>query len=148
MDLLISLGVNSSLGVQLVIFMVTFFAMKHLLFEPYFHAYNERNARTVGQTEAAERYVFETKELEERFSAKATEINEKYRAVYDKTRSDAAKEYDRVVNEARARAKTVIDDSRGKIQAEMEKARTQLAQEIGGVSQLINQKLIGKELTT
>ena len=82
--------------------------LKYVLFEPYFAAYNQRVERTLGQTELAERFVAETKELEERYSIKAAEENEKFRAVYDKTRSEAAREYDRMVTDARAQAQRKI----------------------------------------
>lgn len=148
MELLTQLGVNSSLGFQLVCFLIVYAILKYVLFTPYFKAYNERNLRTVGQTELAEKFVTETRELEEKFAAKATEVNERYKAVYDKTRSEAAKEYDRMVNESRAQAKRLVDEARSKIQKEMEGARTHLKSEVASVSKLINQKLVGKELGT
>ncbi len=147
MELLTSLGVNSTLGIQFAIFLFCFVVLKYLLFKPYFAAYNERNQRTVGQTELAEKYLLETKDLEERFAVKATEVNERYRAVFEQTRQEANKEFDSVVNGARARAKQLVDDTRKKISTEMESARTKLDAEVGAVSQLINQKMIGKELT-
>ncbi|MGE0526349.1 MAG: ATP synthase F0 subunit B [Bdellovibrionales bacterium] len=148
MELLFSLGVNSSLFVQFAIFLVVYVVLKNLLFEPYFRAFNERNERTVGQTEMAERYLSEARELEDKFAIRAKEVNERYKAVFDKSRSEALKEYDHLVNEARARAKQVIESSRKHIQTEMNAARTHLVAEVGGVSNLINRKLIGKDLVT
>jgi F-type H+-transporting ATPase subunit b len=144
-NLLVSLGVNPTLWIQLGIFLVTFLILQFVLFKPYFAAFNERNERTLGQTELAERYITQTRELEEKFAAKASEVNEKYRAVFDQTRTEANKEFDTVIGGARARAKQLIDETRKKIQAEMESARTQLDKEVGTVSQLINSKMIGKE---
>lgn len=146
MELLTQLGVNSTLAYQLVCFIVVYAILKYILFTPYFKAYNERNLRTVGQTELAEKFVTETRELEEKFAAKASEVNDRYKAVYDKTRSEALKEYDRMVNESRAQSKRLVDESRTKIEKEMETARTQLKGEVSGISKLINQKLVGKEL--
>lgn len=148
MGLLAALGVNSSLFIQLGLFLVVYLVLKHVLFEPYFAAYKERSARTVGKTELAERYVNETKQLEEQFQSQAQLANEKYMAVYEKTRGEAMKEYDTQINTARTQAKKIVDDSRKKIEAEIETARVQVAKEVGAVSQLINQKLIGKELGT
>lgn len=148
MDLLISLGVNSSLAYQLAIFVVCYLVLKYLLFTPYFKAYNERNLRTVGQTELAEQYISETRQLEERFAQRATEINEKYKDVFDKTRAEANRSYDQVVFDARAKAKQLLDDSRKQIGDEMAKVQDQLKSEVGSISQLINQKLVGKDLGT
>jgi F-type H+-transporting ATPase subunit b len=146
MELLTQLGVNYTLGIQLIAFLIVYVILKYVLFAPYFKAYNERSVRTVGQTELAERFINETKDLEEKFAAKATEVNERYKAVFDKTRSEAMKEYDRLVNESRAQSKRLIDETRAKIQKEMESARGQLKAEVEGVSKLINQKLIGKDV--
>ncbi len=146
MELLTSLGVNSTLVIQLIAFLVVYVVLKYVLFAPYFKAYNERNLRTVGQTELAERYVNQTRELEEKFALKASEVNERYKAVYDKTRGEAMKEYDRLVSESRVLAKRLVDESRAKIQKEMDSARGQLKSEVEGVSKLINQKLIGKDV--
>lgn len=148
MDLLISLGVNSSLAMQFGIFAIVYAVLKYVLFTPYFAAYNERNNRTVGKTELAERYIAETKALEEKFAQTAQEVNERFKAVYDKTRAEALKDYDQLVNDARARSRTLVEDTQKKIRGELEAARTQISKEVGGIAQLINQKLIGKDLTT
>lgn len=147
MDLLISLGVNSTLVIQFATFLVLYAVLKYALFAPYFAAYNERSHRTVGKAELAERYIAETKQMEEQFAAKAQEVNEQFKAIYDKTRSQAMKDYDRLVGEARTRSKALADEAVRKIHKEMDFARAQLGQEVSSVAQLINQKLIGKEIT-
>lgn len=147
MGLLVQLGVDRTLILQLCMFLVVFVVLKQVLFEPYFAAFNERKERTLGKAELAERFVAETHELEQTFSVRAQEMNDRYREVYDKSRSEAMHEYDRVVSEARARTKTLMDETRVMIHKEMESARVQLANEVKGVAQLINQKLIGKDLS-
>src|SRR4051812_27481890 len=119
MDLLVQLGVNNTLVIQMAMFLVTFVVLKYLLFEPYYAAFNERKERTEGKTELAERFVSEARELEERYNVKAQEANDKFREIYDRSRSEATKEYDRVLNEARAKNKAVIDESTKKIEKEM-----------------------------
>lgn len=148
MDLLIQLGVNYTLVIQLATFLFCFVVLKYFLFGPYYAAFNARKDRTLGKTEMAEKYIAEAKAMEEKFAARAFEVNERFREVFDKSRSEAVKEYDRLVGDARAKTKTVIDETTHKIHKEMEAARSQLSQEVAGVSQLINQKLIGKDLTT
>jgi F0F1-type ATP synthase membrane subunit b/b' len=147
MDLLIQLGVNNTLGLQLVMFLITFVVLKNVLFEPYYAAFNERKERTEGKTELAERFVAEAHELEQRYGARAQEVNDKFRAVYDQSRAEALKEYDRLVNEARTKTKGTIEESNRKIEKEMIAAREKLSSETAGVSQLMVQKLIGKDLS-
>jgi F-type H+-transporting ATPase subunit b len=146
MNLLIQLGVNQTLVIQLIVFLIVFVALKQLLFVPYFAAYKERQVRTVGQTELAERFVAEARELEEHYANRAQEANDKFREVYDKARGEAVKEYDKQVASARAKTKAIIDETAQKIQHEMAAVRTQLSHETGGVSRLMVQKLVGKDL--
>lgn len=141
------LGINQSLGIQLVTFLVVFAFLKQLLFEPYYAAFIERQKRTEGTTELAERFVAETRAMEEKYSHRAQEVNDRFREVYEKNRTEAMRDYDRVIGEARNKAKGLVDDSREKIQKEMESVRAQLSQDVASVSQLINQKLIGKDLS-
>lgn len=148
MSLLLSLGVNSTLAIQLAIFLTVFVILKYGLFAPYFKAFNQRTEATVGQTDLAERYVNETKELEEKFASEAQNANERFRAVYDESRGHALKEYDRLVSEARAKTKSLIDDARLRIQKEVAAAEAEIAKEIPDVAKVINQQLLGKDLST
>jgi F-type H+-transporting ATPase subunit b len=148
MDLLTSLGVNSTLAIQMGVFLVVYVVLKNVLFDAYFKAYIERNNRTVGQTELAEKYVTQTRELEARFAAKATEVNDRFKILFDKTRGEANKEYDRMITDARMQSKTLVDQARITIQKDMESAGNQLKSEVATVSKLISQKLIGKDLIT
>ena len=147
MGLLIQLGVNETLAMQLGVFLVVFIVLKYFLFGAYYAAFNERKARTLGKTELAEKYLAEAKQMEDQFATKAREANDLYREVFEKGRAAANKEYDRVVNEARQLAKDKTDEMRASLQKDMQSVRTQVAQELNGVAQVINQKLIGKEFS-
>src|ERR1700691_5507646 len=102
MDLLIHLGVNNTLGIQLVTFLITFMVLKYFLFEPYYAAFNERKERTLGKTELAERFISETRELEAKYAERAQAANDRFREVFDKSRGEAVKEYDNLISEARS----------------------------------------------
>jgi F-type H+-transporting ATPase subunit b len=145
MEMITSLGLDWTMFAQMGIFLVVFLVLKNVLFEPYFAAFHERRERTVGQAEAAERYVHEAKELEAQYSAKAQEINAEFRAIYDKTRSETQKEYDRVIQEARSKAKTWTEQARTKIEKEVRDAKQQMSPDVPVISQLIIAKMLGKE---
>jgi F-type H+-transporting ATPase subunit b len=147
MGILIQLGVNETLAIQLGLFLVVFVVLKHLLFGPYFAALMERRARTLGKTEQAEKYVAEARVLEDQYAMRAREANDMYRDAFEKGRLAANKEFERVVGEARQAAKDHTDAMRDRLGKEMVAVRSQLSQEVASVSQVINQKLIGKEIT-
>lgn len=145
MELLTSLGINSTTYIHLAIFLVVFVVLKDFVFKPYFRAFVERNDRTVGQTETAEKYSVDTKALEAQYAEKAREINEQFKQIYDKTRQGATKEYDRLVAEARARSKELVEQARTSIQSEIQAARLQLSAEVPVLSELISNQLVGRE---
>jgi F-type H+-transporting ATPase subunit b len=147
-ELLTSLGVNSTLFIQMASFFVVFLVLKGVVFGPYFKSYLERQERTVGRAELAEKFISETKDLEVQYSVKAQEINENVKAVYDRSRSEAMKQYDQTINAARATGKSLLEDARGKIQKEVQAASQQIAQEVNGASQLIISRLVGKDLNS
>ena len=146
MELLTSLGVNSSLAVQFVIFVVCYGLLKRMLFDPYFAAFDVRSARTVGTTELAEKFATETRELEKQFAARALEVNDRFRQAFEAARQDATREYDRIVAEARSRAKHVVDDTSARVKSEVDGAHAQIRADAAAVSSLISQKLVGKDV--
>lgn len=143
MELLTSLGVDETIAYQVVIFLVTYVAMTHILFKPYFVAYKERLDRTEGNQEASERFLVEAGELKEEYELEAQKANAEFKAIYDASRTKAMTEYDSITSEAREKAKKMIAESRLHIKAEMEKARTEIERSIPEVTQSIVQKLIG-----
>jgi F-type H+-transporting ATPase subunit b len=147
MSLLLSLGVNATLAIQLGIFLTVFVVLKYVLFGPYFKAFNQRTESTVGQADLAERFIAETKALEDEFQIKAQAANERFRSIYDEARGQAMKEYDNMVSGARTKAKSLVDEARTKVSREMEGAKTQLTKDIPEVAKIINQKLLGKDAT-
>jgi F-type H+-transporting ATPase subunit b len=145
MEIFTKLGLNETLFLQMAVFLVVYVVLNRVLFKPYFAAYTERRMRTVGQSEAAERYVNEARELQTQYSAKAKQINEQFKAIYDKTRNEANKEYDRLIQEARAGAKEIVDQARIKTQVGVQHAKEQIKSEIPIVSEMITAKLLGSD---
>jgi F0F1-type ATP synthase membrane subunit b/b' len=145
LQILGSLGIDETIFIQMGIFLVVFVAMKTILFDAYFAAHHTRKERTVGQTEAAERYINEARELEAQYAVQAQQINEQFRTIFDKSRTDANKEYERITEAARSQAKQWMEQARAKVGRELAETRSQLTGDIPAVSQLITAKLLGKD---
>ncbi len=146
MDLFVQLGVNSTLLIQLGLFLLVFAILKYFLFAPYYAAFVERRERTLGRTELAERYISEARDLEVQYGARAQQANDRFREIYDAARVKATQEYDQLVSEARAKGRNAIENSRQVLQRQIAEVKAQLSKEVAGVSQLINRQLIGKDL--
>lgn len=146
MELFTALGINSTLFVQIGVFLVTFIFLKYILFDPYFAAFEERSRKTIGQVDEAEKYIAEARSLEDRYSSQAKKINEEYKAIYDQTRSEAIKIYEGRVLAARNLAKEETESAREKISQYAEAAKKEIKNELPQISELISSRLLGKDL--
>ena len=146
MEILTALGVNSTLGIQFIIFLVAYVFLTTLVFKPYHRAYEERVKRTEGNTDLAERILTESKDLELQFEQKARALNNETKIIFDHSRTEAMKEYDRMVSQARDRAKSIMEKTRLQIGHEFESARAELNKEIPGITKTVVQKMMGQEV--
>jgi F0F1-type ATP synthase membrane subunit b/b' len=147
MDILKSLGVNSTLWIHLVCFLVSYVSFSQLVLKPYMAALREREKRTLGNEEAAVRLIEEAHELHEHYETKARALSSQIKGFYDQSRSEALKEYDRLVTTARDEAGKILDESRGKIATQIQGARQMLSAEVPAVGAAIAAKLAGKEIS-
>jgi F-type H+-transporting ATPase subunit b len=146
MELLRGLGVNSTVGIQMVIFLVAYLALHFILFKPYFRAYVDRVERTMGRAELAERFLAESQSLQSEYERKARELSAQFKTIFDGSRSTAMREYDQLVNDARQAAKASFETSKQKIDVEIDAARKSLQSEIPALSEVITARLLGKDL--
>jgi len=147
MQMLEALGVNASVGIQFVVFLITYIILSNVLFKPYYKAFLTRGEKTVGNTESAEKMLEESRDLEAQYEYKARELNNKVRAIYEQSRQAALREQEKQMAEARLRAKQVIEDNKQKVQAEVARAQQDINKEVAQVSQAMATKLLGKDLT-
>lgn len=147
MELLKSLGVNSTLWIQLACFIVSYIAFTSLVLKPYMAALREREKRTVGNEETAVRLIEQTNSLHADYEKKAKAINSEIKGVYDQSRTDAMKEYDKLVAMAREESSSLLDQSRTEISAAIQKARQTVMAEVPAVSTAIASQLAGKEIS-
>ena len=147
MEILTALGVNSTIWVQFVCFLVAYVAISQLVFKPYMAAFNERVRRTSGQEESAEQILSEMHSLRSQYEHKARDVNAQFKAIYDQRRTEAMREYDRIVQAARELASKYIEENRQEIQREVEKARKDMVEQSPQVGAAIATRLVGKDVT-
>ncbi len=145
MELLSALGVNQTVAIQFVIFVVVYFFLNKVLFSPYIAALEERRSRTEGQSEKAEKFMEEAKALHDQYAVKVREMNDKQKGIYDQARGEALKSYEQIVTAAREKSKTTIENAQKDLKADLQKVRQQAEQEIPAITSLITERLIGKE---
>lgn len=147
MEILSALGVDATLAIHLVCFLVSYVALSHLIFKPYLSAYEEREARTVGNEEHAVRLIQEASDLQGQYEKKAKAINAQIKGAFDASRAEALKQYETLVQGAREEAQKLIEASRAHLSKEIQAAHAALSGEIPAVSSAIASKLAGKDLS-
>lgn len=147
MELLSALGVNQTVGIQFIIFVVVYIVLNKVLFTPYIAALEERRSRTEGQSEKAEQFLEEAKTLQEEYTKKSRELNDQQRQVYEQARGEAMKRYEEIVTSAREKMKATVESAQKDLKVELQKVRQQADQEIPAITSLIKERLIGKEIS-
>jgi F0F1-type ATP synthase membrane subunit b/b' len=142
MAILHQLGINYTTFYCLVIFLITFFVLKSLVFEPYYSALAEREARTKGGEISAKEIQQKTLEIKALYESEARDLNSEVKSIFDESRLLATKEYSRVVGEARLNAEHYIEKAKAKVKEEINKASDQMKLEIPSVAQAITKKML------
>lgn len=137
---------NSTVFIQLVLFLFGYVVISNVLFKPYLAAYEERKKRTEGNEQVAERTIAETKDLELVYEEKARSLSSEHKAIYDQSRSEALHAHDEIVTAANKKAKDLLEATKGEIASELEKTRAELSAEAPLVSKTIVNHLAGKDL--
>ncbi len=140
-----SLGVNSTISIQFVIFVIAYVIVLNLVVKPYYNAYLERQKRTQGNQDLAETLTAQARELEASFQRKARSLNLDIKDIYDKAKSEAVREQDKISGQAREKSKTIVDAARTQLKDETNRAREALIKEAPIVGQAIADRLLAKE---
>lgn len=138
------LGINSTSLIQFAIFIITFFALIKLVYEPFAKALLERQKRTLGSAEIADEIGRKSIELHSEYSVKAREIHSVISEIYKVVKAEATNEYDKIISRAREEAKQLIEKNRRANEAEVEKIQKDLEPLKPGIVLAITNKMLGK----
>lgn len=121
------LSLDSSFLIQIVLFVILWFGLKRLLFDPVFDVLDERRTRTVAAQEEAESLIAAAEnaraEYEESLHRKRVEMAHETSAA----RTAAQEESQRALADARAAAQEEISRLREQVNAQVEQARRGLS---------------------
>lgn len=146
MNILTSLGINSTIWIQLACFLISYVSFSQLVLKPYMAALHEREKRTVGNEEIAVRLIEEANDLHLEYEQKARKITSEIKGYYDEHRNDALKEADQMLTHAREEAAKALDKSRAEISTQIQAARQVLSAEVPAISAAMASKLAGKDI--
>ncbi len=138
------LGINATVIVQFVIFIVTFFALIKLVYEPFAAIHEKRLQNTKGSLEIADDIHKKSQELQAQYSEKAKEVHGKISEIFKNVKTEASVEQEKILAQAKAEANTVVETNRKNLQSRATQLETELKDMKSGLVMAINNKLLGK----
>ena len=143
--ILTGLGVNSTVWIQLGLFLFTFVLLNNLVFKSYQRAFQERHDKTLGGEDLTKQLVLEAQEIQSRYEKRARQVNDQIKSAYDSAMGEAYKKQNEIMENTRKEAAEALKQARAKITTQVRDARGALHNDLPAISSLIVAKLMGKE---
>ena len=147
LSILKQLGVDNSVWIQLVFFLISYAALSQLLFKPYMKNLDYRKKNTTGNAEEATRLNTAAENLAMDYQGQVKAQNAKAASIYDQLKAEGQAEEDRLVAGAKKQATQLLDETRKKIQTDMAAAKEGLKAQIPQISRQIASRVLGRELS-
>lgn len=142
----VSIDLNKTVLLQMVIFAVLIVVLKPLLFDPILKVFALREERTEGARERARKLQLKAGDLLTRYEKELERINQAAAVERDKARSETAKLEAEILNEAREVTLRVEREGRERIQHEVTQMRTELQQQSATMAREIAHRILGREV--
>jgi F-type H+-transporting ATPase subunit b len=141
----VTLDLDKTVMVQMVLFMVLIVVLKPLLFDPLLRVFEQREQRTEGaraearvlQEKAGDLLRKCEKELE-RLRQVATEERERLRSETSKLEAE-------ILSEAREASNKIVEEGRSRIEMEIQAIETELSARTGELARSMASRVLGRE---
>ncbi|PIU00547.1 MAG: hypothetical protein COT74_04145 [Bdellovibrionales bacterium CG10_big_fil_rev_8_21_14_0_10_45_34] len=137
MSILKTLGIDSTLWIQLASFLVGFLSLYYLIFKPYMKALLSWESQTVGGEDTANSVEAKAVEVELAFAQTSLKVRQKINEIFEEKRKEGLVKQTEILTKARAEAnakaelfKTDLTVSVQKVQKELDQAIPQLTEQI------------------
>ncbi len=137
---------DSSFIIQIVSFLVLWFGLKRLLFDPVLHVLEERESRTTGARRQAEEIKAAAETSAAEYDRRLHEVRGTLTAQAEASRQATQAEEQRVLSEARSHAGAQLARLRESLQAQAEAARPGVAAAAREVAADIVERVVGRRL--
>jgi F-type H+-transporting ATPase subunit b len=147
MEILRQLGVNDTIWIQLVLFLIAYFFLSQFLFKPYQRNLKYREKNTGGSVEEATQLNASAERLAMDYQGKMKSQNEQATALYEQFKSQGQAEEDRIVAAAREEAARLMEQTRIKISTDIKQAREVMRAQIPQLSGQIASRVLGRDIS-
>ncbi|MCS6927220.1 MAG: ATP synthase F0 subunit B [Candidatus Binatia bacterium] len=132
---------------QIVLFLILWTVLRRLLFDPHLVVLRDREQRTTGALQEANRLRAAAEEMAEHYKAQLSRARAQSLQEVDRTYREAEEQARALLEAARADAARTTAEIRERIRYEIEAARQRLTTHIPEFSRTIAEKLVGRPLT-
>lgn len=146
MEILSTLGINSSIFIQFILFVLSFLILKSFIFKPYLMAFQQRDKQTEGTVSEAENILVETEDLKAEYEQKTKKISQEIQAIFNKEKTEAEATAQKMLSDAKKETETRLLAQKNEIAQELQKAKTDLANELPSVSALVVERVLGRNI--
>ena len=139
--------IDSSLVVQIVLFLILWSILRRVLFGPVGRLMAERERRTEGTQAEARDLVEEGQELQARYDAAIAQARAEGETIKGEIREEALKARNVILSQGRDAATHKIQEIREEVRKEMDAARQVASSNAEALAQQMAEKVLGRKLT-
>lgn len=137
-----TLDLDITFFIQTGIFVLLLLFLKKYVLEPYFRAYDEREALTKGAQEEAAHLQAKAVEAKRTYESERQKVYNEVESVRKQEVSAASAAANAVVEQAREKIQRDTQERQAQLDAELKQARERMAPEIEKISQQIADKVL------
>jgi len=144
----VSIDLDKSVLLQMVVFAVLIIVLKPLLFDPVLRVFALREERTEGAKETARELQLKAGDLLTRYEKELDRVNRAVAEERDKARLETARLESEILEEASKVVQRIEDEGRKRIEQEVGRLRSDLKRQSDLMARQIASKVLGREVAS
>ena len=144
MEIFTKLGIDSTLFIQIAIFLVVYLILYFLVFKPLFELHKYREALVLGNQEDKEQKLSEIKKLKDEYESQLRKVHGQIQGIFTEIKSEASKECDEKLLKARRQVKDTIAKTRKQRHLEQQSVKEKLEKDIPQLANMAINKILDR----
>ena len=144
MEIFTKLGIDSTLFIQMAIFLVVYLIMRILVFKPLFELYKHRETLVLGNQEDKEQKLAEIKKIKDEYESKLRKLHAQIQGIFTEVKSEATEDCSEKLLEAKRQVKDTITETRKQRQLEQQDTKEKLEKGIPQLASMAIDKILDR----
>lgn len=142
LGILDKLGVNSTVFVQVLLWLIAYLFVKKILLDSLVHRVGLRKKLTVGAEEQTDKIIEDVNKKKAAYEMAAKKLDSEIKEIFSKDIKDTEKEIARKINLANKEAAGTLQLARSEILKQKESVQVELAKQVPQISSCIKEKIL------